>query len=259
MYASEEIYEKIELYINGQLPQEEQTAFEQEINTSQELADEVRLFKELKNAIFEPGAEQIKSELKSLYAQNKIEGQPVNTSKNTGGKQIFLKTKQFYYVAASLLLIAINAVLVLNNNNNSYTDADAFVAYYTPYEYLAHERTEDSNVNPLHHAIKNYEKGAYKEAIATLEGEQNKERNSLIYYYKGLSYLAMGESSQAIDEFNKCIQFDSTLFTEPAMWYMALAYIKEHNREKASSILTKLAQSEGRYSQKADELNQALD
>lgn len=73
------------------------------------------------------------------------------------------------------------------------------------------------------------------------ETDRKKNILQLGHYYTGIAYLETGNTGKAIAHFNWVLknQPDTTL-KDKTQWYLALAYLKENNREKAANELKKV-------------------
>ncbi|GAB3421716.1 tetratricopeptide repeat protein [Niabella aquatica] len=111
----------------------------------------------------------------------------------------------------------------------------------------------------LAEALMDYEQGNY----ATLQklnlndlpqtrGPQETDRKKNIlqlgHYYKGIAYLETGNTGKAIAHFNWVLknQPDTTLKAK-TQWYLALAYLKEKNREKAAELCRSIINHKGNH------------
>lgn len=131
----------------------------------------------------------------------------------------------------------------------------------------------------LEDAFDNYKKGSYKAASAAYEealtvvesletrmpedeyGDEEKKR-LLFYahYYNALSYLAAGNAVKAIPELNAIKSNPDRYWQSKRQWYLALAYLKTGDVQKATALLKQVAENgqAGTYREKAIRLSNEL-
>jgi hypothetical protein len=122
--------------------------------------------------------------------------------------------------------------------------------------------------DPLRDAFNHYENREYREAIKALEnvdvepvsrgeGGEEKQEQLTFYtsYYKGLSYLTLGNTQKAILELKNAKSSD-LYWQSKARWYLALAYFRANQRPKAVALLQRVAGDENakEYKNKAQHL-----
>jgi tetratricopeptide (TPR) repeat protein len=126
-------------------------------------------------------------------------------------------------------------------------------AVFEPYPALGITMGEDDKTIRLE-ALKMYAKKDYKNAIPLLEKAFTVEKDSLLLFYKGISYIGNGESLKAIPVFES-LQTSTTLPIDTVEWFLALAYFETNQKEKAVILLKNVANTEGgKYQAKAAEL-----
>ena len=80
------------------------------------------------------------------------------------------------------------------------------------------------------------------------DGENDSKENilQLGHYYKGLAFLQTGNTRDAITNLHWVLNNhpDKTL-RDKAQWHLALAYLKEGNREKTAAICSKIISNKG--------------
>jgi tetratricopeptide (TPR) repeat protein len=119
-----------------------------------------------------------------------------------------------------------------------------------------------------------YESGDYREAIVSYNeaiertkvntrGKENEKKKHLFYasYYKAQSYLAMDSVTKAIPDLNQAMQNSPDDFWKSkTQWYLALAYLKTNEVQKAEALLKQVASNReaSEYREKAQELTKEL-
>lgn len=143
----------------------------------------------------------------------------------------------------------------INNINQEELYADNFKPDVVP----------EDKTGPLEDAFNFYEKGNYKDAIASIEtadpdmiirGQETDTKHIVFYthYYKALSYMAIGNSVKAIPALKTAInKSPENSLQIKAQWYLALAYLKTNDFKNAKELLNQIASNskEAEYKSKA--------
>jgi tetratricopeptide repeat protein len=104
----------------------------------------------------------------------------------------------------------------------------------------------------LTHALVYYRDGDYAEAVQQLAVvAKNFPRGVEAQLYLGISHLALQQNTEAIPALLAAQALGAEHFSEDASWYLALAYARSGDKEKALMELQKLCQEKGSYSQRA--------
>ncbi|WP_430814468.1 hypothetical protein [Carboxylicivirga sp. RSCT41] len=165
--------------------------------------------------------------------------------------------KMNYWLAAASVIVVIGLGSYLGLlKDNSYTGAQAFVEYYTPYGAdMTVRGGEQSTLFDV--ALKQYQAGDMNAAIGSFNelGEENEE---LAGFFTALCYLEMGDIEKAK------LQLQSTqeiaiFYEEQIKWYMALCHLKLEEFDKAELLLTQLQTSGNKYSTQAEEVLDKMD
>lgn len=108
----------------------------------------------------------------------------------------------------------------------------------------------------LAEALIDYESGNYATLqklnlndLPQVRGAGDNDRESILqlgHYYKGISYLETGNTEKAIAHFDWVLKNkpDKALQVK-ATWFLALAYLKENNREKAAALCRSIINKKG--------------
>ena len=93
--------------------------------------------------------------------------------------------------------------------------------------------------------------GKYKEALALFS---KADHNMTVKFYSGISYLEVNELEDAEASFQAVIDNKDNLFIEQAEWYLALCYLKMNMNKDAKILFTEIANSDGFFNNKAQEI-----
>lgn len=235
-----EEWEEIEKFVLGQMPDESKEAFQEKLNNNPVLRKATNEAKLLLLGIEESALQQ------------KIDGfhdklnhhAPADTA-------TVVKMKQWlrWGIAASILIIAgVVAYLFIGNNN---TNEKLFAMYFKPDPGLV-TAMGTSTEYAFDKAMIDYKTGHYKEAITAWQTllSENKSSDTL-HYFIGCAYLADEQAASSIPLLEKVVS-GNNVFKQDAYWYLALAYLKQGNKDKALFYAAKSEHS------KTDELIQKL-
>lgn len=237
------IYDNIKQYLNEQLPETDRLAFEQQMKTDPEFAEEVATWAAIYQGIQEHGDEVLNTELTHL-GKNLLKQQSDSTTMRAKVNQEQLKSRamvpRWVYAAAALLLLLVIALPLyqkLNDPANTYASAETL--YSENFQMPNAPAVRDATLSSWRQA---YENKQFPEAIAELEkllSNPAYPRKAEAQLFIGLSHLGAGDAQNAIETFQN-VSPDSFEW-EDAQWYTAMAYLKLNDTEKAKSILQALS------------------
>ncbi|MGX5817837.1 tetratricopeptide repeat protein [Chitinophaga lutea] len=120
--------------------------------------------------------------------------------------------------------------------------------------YLARGTPADSS---LAQAVRSFNRRHYPQAIASLTAVLNHDPgDTYARYFRGLAYLENKEITRSRADLHTVYDGGSTLAPESA-FYIALGYLKEHNRDKCLEWLTRVSKNAENY-KRAQQLQQSL-
>ena len=217
------ISERIEKYLNQQLSDAESLEMEKEIETNPEIADEFQSQLMVHYGIWREAHLAQKSQLKKRF--------PSQVAAYNRRRSIRL----WISGAAILLILMVSAIFIFSNK--TLTPEEQFVAYFNPLP--APESKSAASLSFFEQGNRAYNQQNYVQAIdlykkSGTEGEAHKPGERAKYL--ALSYLAMGQASEAIVVFQ-----DIQPQTETIEWYLALAYIKNNQLLEARQLIEKIS------------------
>jgi len=230
-----DLQEKIEQYILGKLPFDEEVAFEEEISKDDDLRKKVEENRRIMMAF------QRKGERKAFDAMRNISREEMEAIVKGGRKRHISsvsgnvaaspapgKTRMFPFVAS---IAAVLMILIYIGIRPQYSSQELFDEYFRVETYTpTPSRGESPGVKEkeytdlLNDAIHNFE-----------------EPDS--YSIKLLTMLS------ASDDFE---------YQQEAEWYLTLFYLRSGQRDKASELLKNIVDENGEYADKAKELSDKL-
>jgi tetratricopeptide (TPR) repeat protein len=103
-----------------------------------------------------------------------------------------------------------------------------------------------------------YEEGNYAVAVSIFKDLLKKKEEAGILMLLGNSYLELGNTQEARNQFIKLIN-NYQEFDEQAKWYLGLSYLKDGDSKKAELILKELSNSEYNYAERAKDVLKKID
>ena len=149
------------------------------------------------------------------------------------------KVKKFVMSITSIAaIIAIVFSLSIYQDNRRMDKL--FETYYTPLEYDSQlmSRGEETISPELTSAMEFYQKEDYATALQKFEAIPNVDENYLIY--KAICLLETEQTEDAITLLEKLVaNGEGTEYYQQASWYLALAYLSNHEDDKAMNLYNK--------------------
>ena len=149
------------------------------------------------------------------------------------------KAKKFIMSITSIAAI-IAIVFSLNIYQDNRRMDKLFETYYTPLEYDSQlmSRGEETISPELASVMESYQKEDYTTALQKFEAIPNVEENYLIY--KAICLLETERTEDAITLLEKLVaNGESTEYYQQACWYLALAYLSNHEDDKTMNLYNK--------------------
>ena len=201
--ANKDNSERIERYLREQMTPEENKAFLNDLRNNKELREEAQMMALL---IKEMKEEQAK--------QDEAIKQKLLTSKGNSTAKTIRLVKWIGSIAAMFILL-----FGANQWYTSYKIDKVYDTYYTPYDASLARGGDDETI---------------KQELAILYNKVGTEKNVTSVITR-LQTIYDGIQSASDD------YADYTYYENDIAWYLALAYIKDHNLEKAKELLKPLA------------------
>ncbi|MGD9993570.1 MAG: tol-pal system YbgF family protein [Salinivirgaceae bacterium] len=239
--------QKILSYLYGEMNAQEKTSFEKELETDQSLINELLLHHEVDKAIAKET--KIKNFRHSLDA---IHQEHVEPRKN---KIVNLQNK-WYWAAASITVFSGTAIYTFSKNAQS--SQKLYKNYYEVWQPgFVTRGIETESVNEAIFAL--FDEQNYTACIEKIQQLDNEAKISpKIQLIHGCSLMELGKFNEAIKVFNYFESQDYTIYTETALWYKALSYLRNDDRAMAKESLQQIADNENTYATEAKELLKKL-
>ncbi|RXJ43788.1 tetratricopeptide repeat protein [Gelidibacter gilvus] len=213
----------IEKYFSKQLSEVELVEFKNQYKTDQDFKAEVDFLKNIQYVSEAEDDAQFKSQLGSYESEFK------DNQKSKSPRRL----KPMIAVAA-LLLITLGITFLLNKDLNT---EQLFNTYFEPSKNVSAPIVRsESNDELLNNAFIAYSAAEYNEAIPLFENAFENTKNSELLFYEGNALLALDKTEDAIAVFKKHLFYTDAL-RHRTHWYLALAYIKMEELDKANQEL----------------------
>ncbi|GCC52771.1 hypothetical protein SanaruYs_30100 [Chryseotalea sanaruensis] len=235
----------VERYLEGNLSEQERTAFEERLLHDEMLRLQVDDMKVIRAGIM------LASRNATLQSLKQLE----NTLPSIETKVISFWSNTWLQAAAVLLIGIVAYVLWPVNSIEQKLFATHFEVY--PNVISPTVRGGEANDSTLRaKAFRAYDQKKYEEAIELFLNISEKDEG--ILFYLGNCYLANGQVEKALPVFEKVLN-EYDIFDEQAEWYLAVCFLKMEERERATQALKKVVARNSAYKEKAqtilDKLN----
>ncbi len=233
-------YEQIENYLSNLLSLDEKKAFETELATNTQLAEELAIYKAI-NATMQQNIESNETLLKETiaplqqqYFNNNAKVVAMPSNKGKVRKIIFAGLS-----AAAILVLVFTLVPMGSNKTNT-----ELYAQYAPFEKIENTTRGGTTQNTENKALALYNNKNYKEAIPLLQSL--KDSNLQLQMLLGISLLETSDYNNAQIEFASIAKGQS-VFVEKANWYIALTYLKQNKIADCKKQLATIKEATSYY------------
>lgn len=240
MNEDEKDIELLERYHNHALGDRERTAVEQRLKEDESFRDLDNDFKVLLAGIREVSRKNIKHELEQIEAKQATRVVPFRT--------------WAVGIAASVVLVVVAYWLWPRPTEGE----KLFAQYFEPYPNVIMPTVRgdlEPDTTLMAKAYRAYDREDYQSAISLFEQLKAKDEGTLLYL--GNSYLAIGQTQQAVALFLK-LKSDYHVFDEQAEWYLVLCYLQLNENGRAKKAVDELIGRDSPYDEKAKQLLKIL-
>jgi tetratricopeptide (TPR) repeat protein len=236
MIQKQDYYRLLEHYFNNKMMGKELEWFEKEVNNNRTLALDLRLEKQINQALVQQDIIDLRSKL--LKAREKSRQTFKLASIPVFGD------KKYMAAAAVGIMLMMSGGYYLTHNYFS-TKETLFEQYFTAEPYRDTKRS-DSQV--ASEGIVYYNNKQYTQALIIFEKLlKNNPQNIAFRFYSGISYIETGNLPKAISYFQMIIENGDNLYIEHAEWYLGLSYLKAGDTIKAQKLFATIASHPSHY------------
>ncbi|MEO0469722.1 MAG: hypothetical protein AAF206_08890 [Bacteroidota bacterium] len=223
------MFEQIEAYLAGELTADEKTAFEHQLQTDPQLAEEVALQRDTHQLLDLYQQVSYKEKLKVIDAE--LQATPA------APKVVPLFQRRGFQLAAAAVMILVVAAFLLGRGGKSANQIaqEAF----SPYPNLMTLKGESNLDSIMSLGLTAYSVASYPTAIEELRlvvSQQNDNTDAV--FYLGLSLLSDKQFTAAIQHLAP-LKGDAK-YGQTASWYLALAYLFDENVDQGENTLKEI-------------------
>jgi tetratricopeptide (TPR) repeat protein len=237
-------HDYIQPFLDGELSREDLDWISKELESNAVLADDIKLYREVDQAIREQDVLELRNQLDVVHSSLD------EAIRNP--KKVPRYRKVISYAAIASLAILISVGVMYKIQNKKLGNVEIFEKYYEPYEITMVYRSGEASEKLMADAMEYYDAGRYQDAIVLFEKLLAEDPDAMVTnLYSGISYLEVKRYSDADRSFNKIIDQNDNMYVEPAEYYLGWCYMMTGNKETARKQFRKIAKSNSYYSDKA--------
>lgn len=211
----------IEKYIQNSLSSDEKLVFEALLKNDADFKKEVDFHSNLKNAIKHEDSVNFRGFISNL--EN-------NTSQKVGQKPFY----KWFAAASIIVVLGLSYFLIPKKEVSTNT---LFASYFEPYRNVVAPIVRGDNMQDEKTlAFIAYEKGEYKTAVILFSKLYSSTKEPYYLFYKANALLKLEKAKEAIPLLLDHLKTKDTL-TQKTNWYLALAYLKIKDKQKAKILL----------------------
>ena len=233
----------IQPFLDGELSREELDWFSKELESNAVLAEDIRLYREVDNAIREQDVMELRDQLDVIH--------------NTIGDQSAVRVKQtryrkvLSYAAIASLAVLLSLGVLLKVQHNKLSNQQIYQKHFEPYEVTMVYRSADSD-ELLNQAVMAYDAQNYTAAIELFEQLIKSYPNEMEYQLSlGISYMETEQYVKADNKLRGIIDHNDNLYIEQAAWYLGFCYLHTGQNEAARQHFKGIARSNSSFNKKA--------
>ena len=236
--------EFIQPFLDGELSREELDWFSKELSSNAVLAEDIRLYREVDNAIREQDVMELRDQLDVIH--NSIGDPSVAPTKQSRYRRVLS------YGAIASLAIFLSLGVLLKVQHNKLTNDQIHQAHFQDYDLDLFYRGDDEADKTLHDAASAYEAKDYLTAIPYFEELLGLNPNDMqTRLGLGISYLKRKDIPKAKGNFQTIINQGDNMYIEPAEWYLGHCYLETGQNLVARNHFKKIAKSDSYYKKQA--------
>lgn len=221
-------FDKIERYLDGEMNADEQAAFDQDIATNAQLKEEVKQHELARDAMELLIEDELRSQLKTLQAEENASMEPVQIKRP--------KLRSLYYglaIAAGVLLLI--GFFTQQWATNQFSN-DALLSAYAGTSDLSNLRSKTNAETLIEQGVEAYSNKDYQAAIQAFGAiEKDSAQYTLAQYALGQTYYQLEQWEAALSAFDAATQGDFLRYKREAEWSKVLTLLAA-NREDAEIV-----------------------
>lgn len=237
----EEILDKIEAYLNGDMSPQDEAQFDTEIEQNPELAAAVDNFGVANDAIELLIEDNLRAELNNLKAEESVSQGNNVVSINKNKPVAKMRSLRTYFAAAASVALLLG-FFGMNWAGDNYSNAALGEEMYSGYD-LPNVRSGNNTVHPFSEGLTAFQNKNYDQAIQFFKGiVVDDPRYPEAQFYLGQAYLESDNFGEAAKQFEKVAMLNDIRYTEYAEWYQIIAQLSSGETDaNFDKLLTKIA------------------
>jgi len=237
--TEEELFDKIEAYLKGDLSKEEEALFQKALLENSILKEKVEKHKFIHSSF----------DNDLIDFQNKLSKIREVTNQDSEIQSNVPKVQSFFILKIAAFIIVIIGVAYSVWQVSIDNESDLFEKYYSPYPVEHVLRGE----NETELGLVEYSNADYEQAVFSLtQLIKEQPQNNYLKLYLANSYLNIGKYDMTISLL-KSINMQENI-SEDANWYLALTYLKKGQKDQSIYHLKKVIDIDGKYRAYSSEL-----
>lgn len=237
--------EFIDRYLDKDLSGPELNWFKKELDSNSELQAELKLQKELNEALGQDDILDLREKLNAIHEMVDPEPKRKRIKRTLAGNWAGI-------AAASAVILVAFGFLLSTFINPKQTAEELFDQYYEPYVVPTNYRSSTGIDNVFHKALIEFGNHDYQKAIdlfrQVLTEDESRMDATLL---TGISNIEIENWNAANHSLQKVIDHNDNLFIEQAEWYLALCYLQTGELEKAGARFGKMITENSLYKEEA--------
>jgi len=171
-----------------------------------------------------------------------------------------LKSKKIVWMYRTSWVAAAAIVMFFLLNVQEYFQKQSpcqilYQQYFEPYPNTIPLVRGNQSANQLQYAMAAYEIGDYKKSLSYLKPIYKAHPDSsIVRFYTGMCYLGKNNSHDALKVLGPLTENQADVYYTKALWYTALALMKEGHIGKSGQILSQLSEKNHEFTEKSVKL-----
>lgn len=225
---TQEKFEKIESYLDGSMPAEARVLFEKELSENPGLKQQAE---DIRWLLTNVEASALLEKLDEFHKEiPDVEEKPAVSKKET--KTISIK--KFIYWTATAAVFVFGFFWAVQNSS---TPEKLFAKHFTPDPGLPTTMSSVTEYN-FYEGMVDYKQKNYQTALEKWEPIlKEKPENDTLNYFIGVTHLVLGDAQKALEYMDYPLESENSIFKEDAVYYKALALLKNDEKTKALALL----------------------